>query len=274
MNSPGTVRIPLDRIDVGPRLRKVDPDYVEYVAASMAEIGQMTPIEVRQVGHANAHRYRLVAGAHRVEGARRNNWTEIEARIVKVTDLQAEMREIDENLFRRDLNALDRAIGLARRRELYLELHPETAQGKANHAARQGKTTFMSFSKDVASRLNVTPRDIQRAIARSKIVPDVREKISATWIARKATELDALVRLTPDEQRKIVKLMLQEAHPAPSVAAARKALSGEMAPVKGIDDQQYEKLLSAWRKAGAKARRSFIDHLQREGVLDAPGGRP
>ncbi len=271
MNVKRTELIRLDHIEVGLRLRKVDPDYAAFLAASMGEIGQLTPIEVRQLGHANAHRWRLVAGAHRLEAAKLNKWTEIEAQIVKASDLEAEIREIDENLFRRDLDALDRASSLARRRAIYLELHPETAPGKASHAARSGKTTFMSFSNDVAGKTGVTPREIQRSIARFiKIVPDVREKISGTWIARKATELDALARLGPEEQRKAVKLMLQEAHPAASVGAALKAIRGEMDATPDVDDQQYQKLLGAWRKAGAKARRQFVEFLRKDGALGAP----
>lgn len=270
MNSAGTLRIPLDRIEVGARLRKIDPDYAAWVAASMAEIGQMTPIEVRPAGHANAHRFRLTAGAHRLEAARLNNWKEIEAKVVKASDLQAELREIDENLFRRDLNALDRATALARRQEVYLELHPETARGKAGAEGRWRQTTTMSFADITAAKLGVTGRDIQRAISRfNKIPPDVRDKIAGTWIAEKGVELDALARLGPEEQRRAVKLMLQEAHPAASVAAALKALNGEAEAAPSEDDQQLEKLLAAWRKAGAKARRQFIDFLWDEGALPA-----
>jgi ParB family chromosome partitioning protein len=270
MNIKRTELVRLDHIDVGPRLRKVAADYVEYLAASMAEVGQLTPIEVRQVGHTNAHRYRLIAGGHRLEAAKLNQWTEIEAQIVKVSDLEAEIREIDENLVRRDLDALDRATGLARRQAIYLELHPETGRGAAATAARLHKRTFLSFSADVAGRLGVSDRDIRRAIARhDKIIPEVRERISGTWIARKATELDALAKLPAEEQRRIVKLMLQAAHPAPSVAAARKAVSGEMEPVKSVDDQKYEALLTAWRRASPRAKRNFIDFLRTDGALDA-----
>jgi ParB family transcriptional regulator, chromosome partitioning protein len=39
------------------------------------------------------------------------------------------LREIDENLVRTDLNLLERAEHLLRRKELYERLHPETRKG-------------------------------------------------------------------------------------------------------------------------------------------------
>jgi ParB family chromosome partitioning protein len=272
MNTPGTVHIPLDRIEVGPRLRAVDLEYAEWIAASMKDDGQITPIEVRPMGHANAHRYRLTAGAHRLEGARINGWSDIEAKVVKTTDLQAELREIVENLVRHELNALDRATALARMQTVYLELHPETGKGKAGAEARWRAADKLSFASVSASKLRVSDRDIRRSIVRhEKIAPDVRAKIAGTWIAAKGVELDALTRLEPEEQRRAVKLMLQDTYPASSVAAAVKAIRGVIAAEQTIDDQQYEKLLGAWRKAGAKARRQFVAFLRSEGALDAPG---
>jgi ParB family chromosome partitioning protein len=129
----------------------------------------------------------------------------------------------------------------------------------------------LGFASTVAGKLRLSKTDIKRSIARyTKIAPDVRDKISGTWIAGKGVELDALARLGPEEQRKAVKLMLQEAHPAASVAAAVKAISGEMDATPDVDGEQYKKLLGAWRKAGAKARREFVTFLRTEGALDAP----
>lgn len=39
--------IPLSQIDVGQRLRAIDPDNAAVIAASLQEIGQRQPIEVR-----------------------------------------------------------------------------------------------------------------------------------------------------------------------------------------------------------------------------------
>jgi ParB family chromosome partitioning protein len=123
----------------------------------------------------------------------------------------------------------------------------------------------LSFAAEIAAKLGVSERDIQRSIRRyQKIAPDIREKIATTWIADKGNELDALVRLGHAEQRKVVRLMLQEAHPAKSVAAARKALSGGMDDAPDVDAEQLKRLVAAWNKAGAKARAAFRKFLASE----------
>ena len=67
-------------------------------------------------------------------------WDRIDARIISVDSLLAELAEIDENLIRKELHYIDRGNQLLRRKEIYEELYPETragvAGGKASGATR------------------------------------------------------------------------------------------------------------------------------------------
>lgn len=83
-------RIGLDLIDVGERLRPVDPDYVALLAASLAERGLDTPIVVSAGGPDGNHQ--LIAGAHRLAAARSLGWAEIEALVSDADELQAQTR--------------------------------------------------------------------------------------------------------------------------------------------------------------------------------------
>lgn len=267
MNTEPSRLVSLSLIDVGERLRSVDEDWVAFLAESMAERGLIQPIEVRDGG---GGRFTLTAGAHRLAAARLNQWEAIEVKVVDATDLEAEIREIDENLFRRDLNALDRATHLARRQEIYLELYPDTTQGKTGANIRWMRETSLSFASDVADKLGVSARDIRRSMARhTKIVPDVREKIVGTWIADHGVTLDALVKLGPSDQRKAVTVMLRADNPVRSVAKALAEVNGQQAPIPDVDAQQLDKLMDAWRRSGVKARRDFLDWLDGEGELQA-----
>ena len=267
MNTTVTETVRLDLIDVGERLRQIDMDYAMLLAQSMSEVGQLQAIEIRPK---NGGRYDLVSGGHRYTAAGINGLLEIRAEIVKSSDLEAELRQIDENLIRHDLNPLDRSTFLARRQELFIQLHPETAQGKAGAKARWDANDKLSFASDVAAKMGVSPRDIQRSIARfTKIAPDVRDKIAGTWVSRKGSELDALARLGPQEQRKVVKLLLQETAPTKSVAAARRELTGNVEASVDVDAEKLSRLQEAWRKSGAKVHVQFLDWLDESGALAA-----
>lgn len=86
---PGTV-------DFGQRLREVDPDWTQILEASIRTDGVRTPIEVLPADEAG--RYRLVAGAHRTSAALAAGLTEIPALLFDGDELQAQLREVEENL--------------------------------------------------------------------------------------------------------------------------------------------------------------------------------
>lgn len=123
------VRVRLDLIDASERLREVSEAHAVVMAASMAERGQRTPVEIVRRGD----RFRLVYGAHRYRGAEINGWADIEAFIVEAGDAEVRLREIDENLIRHELTALDRARFLAERKRIYEALNPETKNGSNQH---------------------------------------------------------------------------------------------------------------------------------------------
>ena len=130
--------IPLDQIDLGDRLRAIDEEYAQLIAASMAEDGQRTPVEVRAPDEAG--RYRLIAGGHRVRAAQIAGLTEMQAVVLKVSELDAQRLEIEENLCRHELTELDRSTFLARWKEVYEAL---------NEAAKHGKGRSKSTSRQV-----------------------------------------------------------------------------------------------------------------------------
>lgn len=69
--------------------------------------------------------YKQIAGGHRLEELKlaqiENAWCVVK----NVNDDEVELLEIDENLCRRELSALDRATFLTRRQDVYQKLHPE-----------------------------------------------------------------------------------------------------------------------------------------------------
>lgn len=259
-----TIRV--DDIDVVARLRSIDLNEALLLASSLATEGLLSPIEVRPT---KSGRFTLVAGAHRLEAARLLHWTEIDAFILDLTIDQARLREIDENVYRRDLSELDRAVFLAEKKRLHEKLYPHTKHGGDRRSADAKSAIFgdliSRFSDEVCDRLGYSERTIQRMVARAGLDPEVRARIAGTWIAHKGQELDALLRLPPEDQRKAVALLLDSPQPPKNVASAARQLAGVRPATVSAADAEFDLMLKAWRRASAPVRRRFLEHLATTG---------
>lgn len=250
------VSIPLADIDVGERLRGIDDDAAAVIAASMQEQGQRTPIEVRKVGK----RYRLIAGAHRMRALALTGIETAFAVVVKATELEAKLLEIDENICRRELSPLDRATFLARRKEVYEELHPETKHGGDRKSDQVDNLVHLipSFTEATAQKLGLDARTIRRSVARyTSIMTDVREKIANTWIAASGAQLDALARETPDMQRRIAQFIAQW----PAVKNVSEIIRQIKGKPKKSPPTMLEKLMDLWGKADSATRMRFQEYI-------------
>lgn len=96
----------------------------------------------------------------------------------------AELAMIDENLMRAELSPADRAANTARRKAIYLELHPETERGGNYQSGQFGHTEKDSFIEATANALGKGERTIRRDAERG-------EKISEQALAMvRGTHLD------------------------------------------------------------------------------------
>lgn len=251
-----TRQIALSDIEIGERLRGVDDDWVGLLAASFAERGQDTPIMVREAGEDG--RYQLIAGAHRVAAAQDCGWISIAARVSDADDLTAQMLEIDENLMRRELSELDRAAFLASRQTIHQMLYPDTRKGH-NRSQRQfvatvGKT---SFSKEMAAKLGIDKRSVERSIRRFRdIAPAQRARLAGTRWADHGSALDALAVLPPAEQEAVVDALLRAEGPARSVAEALAEV--RRLPPPDPEEMQLRRLMAAWGLASKAVRGRFL----------------
>jgi len=254
--------IPLDQITVGPRLREVDPDWVALIAASMAERGQDTPVQVRRAPHG----YRLVAGAHRMAALAEAGIPRALATVVEASDDEARLIEIDENLMRRELSELDRASFLAERQALYLKLHPETGHGKAPKGESRQVGDFPlppRFTAATADRIGLSERTIQRLLSRGRRLAGVRAMLVGTRWASNGAALDALARIEDErDQRSAVAALTRLKNPAASVAEALREIG--LAEAKDAATGQLSRLEGAWRQAGAGVQRDFLRDLLRD----------
>lgn len=210
-------------IDATGRLRPVDEAHAQLIAASMNESGLIQPVVVRTDSSGNG--LKLVVGGHRLRGAGILSWDEIPAILIEATDDEARQIEIDENLARKELTALERAEFLAERKRVYEALHPEAAHGKAKRPkTEKGKVanlaTFARFSKDAAKSTGLSERTVQRSVELAgKLSLAAIAAIRGTKVADNQSELLALAELEPEQQAVVAGLIAAKA--AGNVAKAR-----------------------------------------------------
>src|SRR5438067_585755 len=130
--SPEVRSVRIDEIVVGGRLRTYREEAAASLAESIARLGLLQPIAVLEVDGG----YRLVAGRHRLEACRKLGWSEVRAAIATSDELDAQLAEIDENLFRAELTVLERGEHLVRRDQIL----KATGRRAPGHRPRKGGT--------------------------------------------------------------------------------------------------------------------------------------
>lgn len=237
--------IPVNKILVPEgRLRLVDEEWAALIGAAMVEIGQKTPIDVVADGDG----YRLVAGGHRLRGAQIVKMKTIEARILSPDEGQTpddlRLHEIMENLARKDFNALERCEALFELKRIYEAKHPETKKGgdRKSQAARdkqENQMAIFAFCSSAAESTGLSDRSVRLAVQIFEgLSPSTRERLRGSSLALKQSELKALSAKTPEEQAKLLDLILgpvaaressgedeEEARPA-NVAEAERLANG------------------------------------------------
>lgn len=255
--------IPLALVDVPPRLRRVDPAWVAVLAAMIDRDGQLQAVEVVEA----AGRYRLVYGNHRVEAMLSLGRDTIEADVWSDAAFRnsasERMRAVTENMVRRELTALDRALHLAEWQRLHEALHPTTARGKWARAAADeapaGKTAnlaVLGFAAEAAAAVGLSERAIRRAVQIARGLSDATVALlSLHSIADNQLELLALAEMDRDEQEAVAGLIA--AGDAGTVVGAMSLRAG--AAVVAGEDPQMRRLTNGWARLQPAQRFAFLD---------------
>jgi ParB family chromosome partitioning protein len=111
------IELPVDQIDNNPfqPRRQFNQEEIESLAESLKEHEQLQPVLVRRMGD----RYQLISGERRLRAARHAGFTKIRAEIRQADDRLVAELAIIENLQRKDLNPIEKALSFKR----YLKEH-------------------------------------------------------------------------------------------------------------------------------------------------------
>lgn len=266
--------IPVDRVEVGRRLRDVSEKQVSALIASIGDVGLLNPITVypRKVIDAgiSVDGYGLVAGAHRLEAVRRLGHTEVAAQIVTMGDLERQIAECDENLCGSVLSPGERARFTARRKEAYEALHPEAKAHVAgahasNRAQGNASANFApaSFADDQAAKTGQSKRTVQLDAERgTKVCKEALDILKGTK-ADTGTVLDAIKDLDPAAQVVAAYREVQKRQ-EPKIQAKAPPIAPDADSDEIALERQVDALMKAWNRASPDARREFL------GRIDSP----
>ncbi len=205
-------------------MRQPLPERVSAIAASIRDVGQLTPIEVVDTEQG----FELLSGALRLEAVKLLGGTEIEANVQSAEAFksrhQLRIRQIRENLERFALNALERSVAIATWKESFEALHgaPKRGRRKAAETSEDEMSAkfALNFSDEVQKAFGLSRRSVFLALKIASINADVRSDIAYYPIAENQSELLALAELGPQDQRAVCDLIVDEASGATTVSDA------------------------------------------------------
>lgn len=282
------VLIPVVAIDMGPRLRAVDEVWAQALGAVMVREGQQTPVEVCHSLGGSSLPYTLVAGAHRLRGAQIVGMDLVEARIVSGSAAHRRQREISENLWRRDLDPVDRAAFIAelvtlKRTQAGIKdvAHRDNSIPRAvREEARRTLDTMSNvygFTVEVAADLGLSDRTLRRdLLLYRQLAPSVIELFREQRhpILKNAAQLRQLAKLDRGEQERVAARMVDHGDGAPkSVGDAILLVRGTNRPVVDPAYKRFSTILGTLARMDAKELRGLFESPEFHNAIPAEAQR-
>ena len=249
--------LPIEKIVRRADARAINDATVSALAESIASVGLINPIRVRE----RLDQWEVSAGSHRLAACERLGLAEVECIVTNEDDLHAELSMIDENLCRNELSPAERASQTARRKAIYEELNgPAKANSAkaANAVMGRGDVTdnlsTTSFTSETAAATGRDVRTVRRDAERGeKVIAEVIDMITGTKLDT-GSYLDKLKRLPPNEQvaaakRDLAILRSQEkerAKPAQSRASSKIDADVKSRAAKEVADIIAEYVPGEW----------------------------
>ncbi len=263
-----TIELEIARIERADRMRPVSQKSVDGLMMSIEEIGLKDEVHVRRVrakGPEGGQKFVLLAGGHRCAAFEQLGRALIPAKVWECTNDQAQLIEIDDNLAHAELDALELAVFLARRKEVYERLYPETKRGSAGGKAKNGVLTdnvsVSTFAAATAEKMGVNERTIFRLLeAGRKLSPKEVAQLREAPRKVRLADLQVIAKCENSGERNDI----CDALAAGTAKSAKEVTERRKAPMSEPDRIAAEaaRLGADWTRASKAARRQFaLAHL-------------
>jgi ParB family chromosome partitioning protein len=186
----------VSEIKVRIRLRASNEDNIREIAESIRDIGLISPITVDSDGN-------LIAGFHRLQAHKLLGISEIPVIVSTQKELKARLQEIDENLKRAELTAIEKSVHIEERESILKQLDQLSVKGD-NRYSSAGKST----QKNRAAEIGMSRRSYQYYKEIENLHPEVRDLLNDTEHATKMMDLVMLSRESDDIQLKVTNAII------------------------------------------------------------------
>lgn len=266
LNSGNVVRLALDEIEVGNRLRAVREAQVSNLISMAEDTGITTPIHVRRVGG----KHYLIDGAHRLEASRRMGLADIACLVVECRMDEAQAMEASNNLGAARMTPLQTAVFVASWKKTYYELHPDRKPGvfKGNQHSGKVVSPENGLTTAIADAFGRKRSQIHKIMA-------VGEKLTETEVfmldrAEAPVSLDDLEAIgkinDPEIRERVVRKIGLGA--AKKVSEARRQIEAEdggvKPTVKDPVEEAFLSLVKLWARTPTAAKRRFMHEMADE----------
>ena len=268
------VSIRVADINAADRLRPVDPVWASALGAIMAREGQRTPIEVcRLPGRTH---WTLVTGGHRHAGALAEGIEYLKAIVVGADRAERRMREVSENLWRKELDPIDRAAFVA---EIHALLKAKVGSATSDQSAQQvaanarwqkalatdaadaSATIADAYGLDaqIGAQLGFSERTVRNdLLLHRRLAPSLIAALREVRhpIAGNATQLRALAKLDEAQQRAVVRLLVDGAK---TVSDALATIAAK--PPVAAEDKRLSAFVGAFARMGTAEKFGALRQL-------------
>jgi ParB family chromosome partitioning protein len=247
-------RVPLDAIEPNPEQprKHFSQEALEELAQSIQSQGLLQPLLVRPLPD-NPDRYQIIAGERRWKAARQAELTEVPALIRDISDSEALIIGLIENLQREDLNALEEAEAL---KQLQQEL---------------------KLSQDeLSDRIGRSRSSIANSLRLLQLEPEIHaalrdKRISAGQARTLLGFTDSRTRLLVFEQVLARGLTVREIEQALNTWKKRGALPKSLTAAKGSDTRKTAD--PDFVKAKKRIQQTMADKLQAKVRINGEAGQ-
>jgi hypothetical protein len=279
----GLMRIPVNEIEMGERLRPIDEDWAERLGEIMQVEGQRTAIEVCQLPGQKS--FKLVSGGHRLAAARLfMDLSPLKAELVGPEALDRKLGEISENIWRKELAPYDRAVFIAelvRTLKLKRGVDPDadgrtvsiqTRWQKALKEEAEDTNLTMTFvygwTQEAADKLGYSKATIERSLTIYRRIPAVmigHFRNRQHPILNKGSDLLKFAKLDEIEQKHVYGLLMHanaKHKEAPFDNVSEAIDASREKPKTSSEDKRLSTFIGTFQRMSLAEKKGAIPHIQ------------